>query len=68
MSSKRLAEKVGEPNLDRRWTQEIMKLESVRLGELEKQLGASPTCLAISMQTADLTPKKMRILKKGRDK
>uniref|UniRef100_M1DH90 Integrase core domain containing protein n=1 Tax=Solanum tuberosum TaxID=4113 RepID=M1DH90_SOLTU len=32
MSSWQLVEEVGEPDLDRRWTQEIMKLESVKLG------------------------------------
>uniref|UniRef100_M1DIY1 Uncharacterized protein n=1 Tax=Solanum tuberosum TaxID=4113 RepID=M1DIY1_SOLTU len=32
MSTQRLAEKVDEPNFDRRWTQEISRLESVKLG------------------------------------
>uniref|UniRef100_M1DX88 Integrase core domain containing protein n=1 Tax=Solanum tuberosum TaxID=4113 RepID=M1DX88_SOLTU len=31
MSSRRLIEEVGVPGLDRRWTQEIMKLESIKL-------------------------------------
>uniref|UniRef100_M1D895 Putative plant transposon protein domain-containing protein n=1 Tax=Solanum tuberosum TaxID=4113 RepID=M1D895_SOLTU len=33
MSSQRRAKEVGEPDLDRRWTQEILKLDSVKLGE-----------------------------------
>uniref|UniRef100_M1DGB0 Uncharacterized protein n=1 Tax=Solanum tuberosum TaxID=4113 RepID=M1DGB0_SOLTU len=32
MSSRKLDEEVGEANLDRRWTKEIMKTESVKLG------------------------------------
>lgn len=32
MSSRRLAEEVGEPDFDIHWIQEIMKMESVKLG------------------------------------
>uniref|UniRef100_M1DP64 Polyprotein protein n=1 Tax=Solanum tuberosum TaxID=4113 RepID=M1DP64_SOLTU len=37
-SSRRLAEKVGEPDLDLRWTQVIFKVESVKLGEPRRNL------------------------------
>uniref|UniRef100_M1DKY1 Integrase core domain containing protein n=1 Tax=Solanum tuberosum TaxID=4113 RepID=M1DKY1_SOLTU len=46
MSSRCLAEEVGEPNLDRRCTQEIMKMESVKLGgPMDKSV--SPTLPAV---------------------
>uniref|UniRef100_M1DF06 Polyprotein protein n=1 Tax=Solanum tuberosum TaxID=4113 RepID=M1DF06_SOLTU len=33
MSSRQLTNPVGEPDLDRHWTQEILRLESVKFGE-----------------------------------
>jgi len=51
----RVVKQVGEPDWIRCLAQYKSCIEPVKVGEREKQLGTSPTCLEISMQTTDIT-------------
>uniref|UniRef100_M1DAG6 Uncharacterized protein n=1 Tax=Solanum tuberosum TaxID=4113 RepID=M1DAG6_SOLTU len=59
MYSRRITEAVGEPDLDHRWTLEMRKLESVKLGKPMDYLENHRTDMArIKVVGRDMSPRK----------